>query len=188
MSFVTLLFLAVGLSLDAFAVSVCKGLAIKKLTLGNAVTVGLYFGIFQAGMPLLGYFLGSIFESKVVSFGPWIAFALLGIIGARMIQGALSKTERPENDSLSVVNMLMLAVATSIDAFAVGITFAFLNVNVAWAVTLIGITTFTLSVIGIKIGNVFGAKYRSHAEFIGGAVLIALGIKILAEHLLNLHF
>jgi Predicted membrane protein len=184
MSFITLLLLAFGLSMDAFAVAICKGLAMRRITVWKAVTVGLYFGVFQAGMPLLGYYLGSVFESKVTAVGHWIAFALLCIIGARMIQESFSKEEKPENDSLAVSNMLILAVATSIDAFAVGISFAFLNVNIAWAVTFIGLITFALSTAGVKIGSVFGVKYKSRAEFVGGAVLIALGIKTLLEHIL----
>ncbi len=186
MSFFTLLLLAFGLSMDAFAVSVCKGLAMKRITAKGAVTVGLYFGLFQAGMPLLGFFLGSFFQSRLAAFDHWISFALLSFIGARMIQESFSKEQKPESSSLSAGNMLMLSVATSIDALAVGVTFAFLNVNLPYAVTFIGLTTFSLSVIGVRLGNIFGAKYKSRAELVGGAVLIALGIKILVEHLFNL--
>lgn len=183
MSFFTLFLLGLALSMDAFAVAVCKGLAICRIKTSHAITVGLYFGIFQAGMPLIGYLLGSLFYAKVAAFDHWIAFALLSIIGAKMIQEAFSKEEKPESASLSVPNMLLLALATSIDALAVGITFAFLNVNIYYAVTIIGLTTFSLSAVGVKIGSIFGTKYKSRAEFVGGAVLIVLGVKILIEHL-----
>ncbi|MGI5824258.1 MAG: manganese efflux pump MntP family protein [Bacillota bacterium] len=183
MSTLTLFLLAVGLSMDAFAVAVCKGLAIDKITVKKAAAVGLWFGIFQAGMPVIGYLLGSGFQDKITAVDHWIAFVLLGLIGANMIREALSKEEEKADDSLSFKTMLVLAVATSIDALAVGITFAFLTVNLAEAVTFIGITTFILSVIGVKIGNIFGTKYQSKAEFAGGVILILLGTKILLEHL-----
>jgi putative Mn2+ efflux pump MntP len=183
MSFFTLFLLGIALSMDAFAVAVCKGLALRRINVSNALTVGLYFGLFQAGMPLLGYLLGSLFYAKVAVFDHWIAFILLGIIGARMIQESFSKEEKPESASLSVPNMLLLAIATSIDALAVGITFAFLNVNIYYAITIIGVTTFSLSVAGVKIGSIFGTKYKSRAEFVGGAVLIVLGVRILFQHL-----
>ncbi len=189
MSFITLFLLAFGLSMDAFAVAVCKGLAMGRITAKGAVTVGLYFGLFQAGMPVLGYFLGSFFQSRLMAFDHWISFALLSFIGARMIQESLDRKEKPpESCSLSPGNMLMLSVATSIDALAVGVTFAFLDVNIPYAVAFIGLTTFLISVVGVKLGNVFGAKYKSRAEMVGGAVLIALGIKILLEHLFNFKF
>lgn len=186
MGIIELLILAVGLSMDAFAVSVCKGLAMKKLSGKNMIIVGLWFGGFQALMPAIGYFLGVQFKEQITAIDHWIAFFLLGAIGANMIREALSKDEEDEDcvsDALNIKTMFMLAIATSIDALAVGITFAFLSVNIVSAVSFIGVTTFTLSIIGVKIGNVFGTKYKSKAEIAGGVILIALGIKILLEHM-----
>lgn len=188
MSIFTLFTLAVGLSMDAFAVAVCKGLAMKKITAGKAVIVGLWFGGFQGLMPLLGYFLGVQFKDKITSIDHWIAFALLTLIGLNMIREALEKDgdECPsceEEADLSVKGMFVLAVATSIDALAVGVTFAFLQVNIWWAVSFIGIITFLFSMAGVKVGNVFGTKYKSKAELAGGIILILLGVKILLEHL-----
>ena len=185
MSIIELLLVAVGLSMDAFAVSVCKGLAMDKITLKKCAVVGLWFGGFQALMPTVGWLLGSQFEKYITSIDHWIAFALLCAIGVNMIREALSKDEDDQStgDSLAFKTMLVLAVATSIDALAVGITFAFLQVKIVSAVLIIGLTTFVLSMIGVKIGNVFGVKYKSNAEFAGGVVLILLGIKILLEHL-----
>ena len=183
MSFLELFLVAVGLSMDAFAVSICKGLAMRKLTLKKAAIVGLWFGGFQAGMPLIGYFLGKQFESYITSIDHWIAFILLSLIGITMIREALSKEEEKADDSLAVKTMFLLAVATSIDALAVGVTFAFLQVSILPAVSLIGVTTFLFSVAGLKVGNVFGTKYKAKAEFAGGIILIAIGLKILLEHL-----
>ncbi len=184
MSLWELFVIAVGLSMDAFAVSICKGLSMKKMNVKNALITGLYFGGFQAGMPLIGYLLGTQFKEYIVSIDHWIAFILLGIIGANMIKEALSKDEEEEvDDSFGFKSMILLSIATSIDALAVGVTFAFLNVNIVPAVSFIGIITFTLSAIGIKIGNVFGTKFKSKAELFGGIVLIIMGIKILLEHL-----
>lgn len=181
-----LFFIAVGLSMDAFAVSICKGLSTKDLKVKHYLTVGLWFGGFQALMPSIGYFLGSRFESYITSFDHWIAFILLGFIGANMIKEALSKEEEKdeENNSFAFKAMLVLAVATSIDAMTVGIMFGLLpGVNIVWAVSFIGITTFIFSAAGLKVGNVFGLKYKSKAEFAGGLILILMGIKILLEHL-----
>lgn len=183
MDLFTLFTLAVGLSMDAFAVSVCKGLAMRKITLGKAALVGAWFGGFQALMPLIGYLLGVRFRDYITAIDHWIAFALLSLIGLNMIREALSKEEEPESDSLDVKTMLTLAVATSIDALAVGITFAFLSVDILPAVSFIGTTTFVLSVAGVKIGNAFGTRYKAKAELAGGVILILLGIKILLEHL-----
>ena len=183
MSLITLFITAVGLSMDAFAVSICKGLALKKINLKKACLVGLWFGGFQALMPLLGYLLGSQFKQYVETIDHWIAFVLLSLIGISMIKEALSKEEEKADDSLSVRTMLLLAVATSIDALAVGVTYAFLQVNIIPAVSFIGIITFTLSAIGVKVGNVFGVKYKSKAELTGGIILILIGIRILTEHL-----
>lgn len=188
MGFLELFILAVGLSMDAFAVSVCKGLSVKRLELKHALITGLYFGGFQAAMPLIGYFLGRQFECLITSVDHWIAFVLLGLIGANMIRESFGCPEEL-NDSFNPKTMFPLAVATSIDALAIGVTFACLKVKIVPAILLIGATTFILSAIGIKIGNVFGAKFKSKAEFIGGAVLIIMGIKILLEHLevFNIH-
>lgn len=183
MSILELLLLAVGLSMDAFAVSVCKGLAIKQINVKKALLVGLYFGLFQAGMPIIGYLLGASFQDKIQSIDHWIAFVLLGIIGVNMIREAFSKKEEEPDASLDFKTMLVLAVATSIDALAVGVTFAFLKVNLLFAVATIGIITCLLSMGGVKIGNAFGVKYKARAEFAGGAILLLLGIKTLLEHL-----
>ena len=188
MSLGALFILAVGLSMDAFAVSVCKGLAMKKVTVRKALLVGAYFGIFQAGMPLIGYLLGYNFRDMITSVDHYIAFILLGIIGLNMIREALSSKEEcdPEADeALDVKTMLLLAVATSIDALAVGITFAFLSVRIIPAVSFIGVVTFVISVAGVKIGNVFGTRYKSKAELAGGVILVLLGTKILIEHLMG---
>ena len=183
MSLFTLFVTAVGLSMDAFAVSVCKGLAMKKLSLKKAFIIGLWFGGFQALMPTLGYLLGTRFEQYVTTIDHWIAFALLVLIGANMIKEALSKEEDSANDSVDFKTMFLLAVATSIDALAVGITYAFLQVQIVPAVTFIGVITFSLSIAGVKIGNVFGLKYKKKAEITGGVILIVMGTKILLEHL-----
>lgn len=183
MSLFTLFITAVGLSMDAFAVSVCKGLALKKLSLRNMCVVGLWFGGFQALMPFAGYLLGTRFRDAVSAVDHWIAFLLLALIGANMIKEAFSREENDTDSSLTPKSMLPLAVATSIDALAVGITYAFLQVRILPAVSLIGVTTFVLSAAGVKIGNVFGLKYKSRAEIAGGIILILMGIKILLEHL-----
>ena len=171
--------------MDAFAVSVCKGLAMKKCTVGKACIVGLYFGFFQAIMPLAGYFLGVQFKEIITSVDHWIAFVLLGIIGGNMIREAVGSCQECEEEdaSLDVKTMLGLAVATSIDALAVGVTFAFLQVEILPAVSFIGVITFTLSLAGVKIGNIFGLKYQSKAEITGGIILLFMGCKILLEHL-----
>lgn len=175
--------IGIGLSMDAFAVSICKGLSVGKVNGRHMLTAGLWFGGFQALMPLVGYLLGSAFERYVTEIDHWVAFILLSVIGANMIKESLGKDGERQNSSFSFMSMLMVAVATSIDALAVGITFAFLQVNIWFAIAIIGCTTFVISAAGIKIGSVFGAKYKAKAEFFGGAVLICLGIKILVEHL-----
>lgn len=177
-----IIILAVGLSMDAFAVSICKGLSVKRLKPRHCVISGLYFGGFQAGMPLLGWLLGKQFETLIKSVDHWIAFALLCIIGANMIRESFGDPDEL-NASFSPRTMLPLAVATSIDALAVGVTFAFLDVDILSAVLIIGCTTFLFSAAGVKIGNIFGTKFKSKAELLGGIVLIAIGIKILIEHL-----
>lgn len=179
-----ILLLGVSLSMDAFAVSICKGLSMKKISWKKGIIIGLYFGIFQALMPVIGYCLGSAFESFVTSIDHWIAFVLLALIGGNMIKEAFGEDEEENcNDNVDFKTMLILAIATSIDALAVGITFAFFDVNVPLAVTLIGITTLTISLMGVKIGNKFGSKYEKKAEVAGGIVLILIGTKILLEHL-----
>ncbi|MBQ9768186.1 MAG: manganese efflux pump [Lachnospiraceae bacterium] len=184
MSIVDLFLIAVGLSMDAFAVAVCKGLSVQRASLKQSLIVGLYFGGFQAGMPLIGYLIGSNFADYIEKFDHWIAFVLLGSIGINMIRESREEGEEL-NASFGPKAMLPMAVATSIDALAVGVSFAFMKVQIGWAVSFIGVITFTLSAIGVKIGNLFGAKYKSKAELFGGVVLIALGIKILVEHLLG---
>ncbi len=183
MSIWTLFTLAIGLSMDAFAVSVCKGLALRQANPKNCILVGLWFGGFQAIMPLIGYFLGIQFKDYITAFDHWIAFILLSLIGINMIKEALSKDEECADPSLACKDMLILAIATSIDALAVGITFAFLRVNITSAVSFIGIITFVISIAGVKIGSLFGTKYKSKAELAGGIILILLGLKILFEHL-----
>ena len=184
MSFSELLLIAIGLSMDAFAVAVCKGLSVGKTKVRHYIITGLWFGGFQALMPFLGYLLGTTFEKYIVTFDHWIAFILLSVIGINMIKEGFSKEENETDASFSFKNMLLLAIATSIDALAVGVTFALLpDVNIFHAISLIGMTTFILSAIGIKIGSVFGMKYKSAAEITGGIILILMGAKILLEHL-----
>ena len=187
MGFIELFLLGVGLSMDAFAVSVCKGLAMKKATLKNQMTCGLWFGGFQALMPLIGFFLGAMFADAIKSFDHWIAFGLLALIGANMLKEALEKECDccdEHNADMSVKTMFVLAVATSIDALAVGISLAMAgDVNIWAAIALIGVTTCGLSALGVKIGNIFGSRYEKKAEFAGGVILILLGLKILLEHL-----
>ena len=183
MSLLELFLLAVGLSMDAFAVSVCKGLSVRRGSMKQALTVGIWFGGFQALMPFLGYLLGITFSSLITSIDHWIAFILLGIIGINMIRESRDTDAESLDSSFGFKAMLPLAVATSIDALAVGVTFAFLNVNILWAVTFIGVITFILSSIGVKVGHVFGLRYKGKAEFAGGLILVLMGCKILLEHL-----
>lgn len=183
MTLLELFLVAVGLSMDAFAVSICKGLAMPKMDIKKAAVVGLWFGGFQGLMPLIGYLLGKQFESYITSVDHWIAFILLSLIGISMIKEAFSKEEEAPDASLGVKTMFLLAVATSIDALAVGVTFAFLKVAIIPAICFIGVITFLLSAIGVKVGNVFGVKYKSKAEIVGGVILIGMGAKILLEHL-----
>ena len=183
MTLIELFILAVGLSMDAMAVSICKGLSVQKLKPRHALITGLYFGGFQAGMPLIGYFLGRSFQSYIESVDHWIAFVLLALIGANMIKESFGAAEEC-NCSFCPKAMLPMAVATSIDALAVGVTFALLpDVNITAAVSFIGVITFTLSAVGVYVGNFFGARFKSKAELTGGIVLILMGGKILLEHL-----
>lgn len=183
MSIGELFVIAVGLSMDAFAVSVCKGLSAGRVRLGHALTAGIWFGGFQALMPFLGWLLGSRFQSFISSVDHWIAFLLLGLIGLNMVRESRSQEEEEVGASFAPKAMLPLAVATSIDALTVGITFAFLQVDILWAITLIGVTTFVLSAIGVKAGGIVGERGKSRAELAGGLVLILMGCKILVEHL-----
>ena len=186
MGFGELFLLAVGLSMDAFAVSICKGLAMKKATFGGQMTCGIWFGGFQALMPLIGFFLGTLFADAIKAVDHWIAFALLALIGANMLKEAFS-TEcdcEDHNADLSVKTMFVMAVATSIDALAVGISLAMAgNVNIWVAIVLIGVITCVLSALGVKIGNIFGSRFEKKAQMAGGLILILLGLKILLEHL-----
>ena len=187
-----LFIIAVGLSMDAFAVSICKGLSVKKVTLGHAAVCGGYFGAFQAIMPVIGFVLGVQFKDLITSVDHWIALILLCLVGANMIRESLSKEEEEMNCSFCFRAMLPLAIATSIDALAVGVTFAIMDIGskIVFAVLFIGVITFILSALGVKIGNVFGAKFKAKAEFFGGVVLILMGLKIFLEDLgiLNLPF
>ncbi len=187
MGFGELLLLAVGLSMDAFAVSVCKGLAMTKADLKGMATCGVWFGGFQALMPLIGFFLGTLFADAIVAVDHWVAFALLGLIGVNMLREAFEKKEECCEDvsaDLSVKTMFVMAVATSIDALAVGISLAMAgNVNIWVAIALIGVITCLLSGVGVKIGSVFGAAFEKKAQLAGGVILIILGTKILLEHL-----
>lgn len=184
MGLIELIILSVGLAMDAFSVSICKGLAMKKMNWKHAIIIGIYFGGFQALMPAIGYFLGVGFENKITSIDHWLAFILLGIIGGKMIADSLKESEEISyNNSIGLKTMTILAIATSIDALAVGITFAFLKTNLILAVSLIGMITFAISIVGVKIGNIFGDKYEKKAELAGGIILIFIGLKILLEHL-----
>ena len=169
--------------MDAFAVAVCKGLSLKKADMRSMVLVGLWFGVFQGLMPAAGYFFGSAFKQHITAFDHWICFALLALIGGNMIKESFSKNAQESDSSLAVKGMLVLAIATSIDALAAGVAFEFLDINIGAAVVLIGAVTFVLCAAGVKIGSVFGSKYKSRAELAGGIILVILGIKILVDHL-----
>ena len=185
-----IILIAIGLGMDSFAVAICKGMAIRtgsfKYELKKAIIVGGYFGIFQAMMPLIGYLLGKNFSGAIINLDHWIALTLLSFIGINMIREAVKNENDEVNDKTNISSMLPLAIATSIDALAVGITFAFLKVNICSSIVIIGVVAFSLSVIGVKIGNIFKAKFHKKAEILGGIVLIAMGIKILLEHTTNL--
>ena len=183
MTFIELLLIAIGLSMDAFSVSICKGLTTKKFSWRMALVCGLWFGFFQVLMPIIGYFLGAQFQEMIEAYDHWIAFSLLFLIGANMIREAVWGKEESQDGSLGFKTMLLLAIATSIDALAVGVSFACIRVKLWSSVIVIGLTTFAFSVLGVKIGNVFGSKYEKSAEIIGGIMLILIGLKILLEHL-----
>ena len=188
MGFVELFLIGVGLSMDAFAVSICKGLGMRSLNMRQALVIGLFFGGFQALMPLIGWALGTQLADFITPIDHWIAFILLVLIGGKMLFDALrggdeEEAADPKDAKLDLKELLMLAIATSIDALAVGITFAFLGVNIVWAIAIIGVTTFVLSVVGVVVGHAFGARYEKGATIAGGIVLILIGCKILLEHL-----
>lgn len=183
MSLFELFLLAIGLSMDAFAVAICKGLSMQQFNQKHAAIIALYFGAFQALMPAIGYLLGSRFQQSITAYDHWIAFILLALIGGNMIKESFDHETETSSPSIHFKEMLILAIATSIDALAVGVTFAFLQVSLIPAVSTIGIITFLISVLGVKVGNVFGTKYKSKAEFTGGFILILIGGKILIEHL-----
>jgi len=186
MSFLEIILIAIGLSMDAFAVSITLGLSASNLKTKEYLIPGIYFGFFQALMPFIGYFTGTLFTDKLQSLEHWIAFILLGFIGGKMIKDSFSKDDEIKSGNpFGFVKMLLLAIATSIDALAVGITFAFFKINIFYAIIIIGLTTFFISISGVIAGHVFGAKYKSKAEFFGGVVLVMLGAKILIEHLFN---
>lgn len=174
--------IGIGLAMDAFAVAVCKGLSMKKLDLKKAIIISLYFGFFQAIMPVIGLFLGNKFAVLIDKLDHWVAFSLLSVTGGNMIIESLKNDNEDINDSIDIKTMLILSISTSIDALAVGITFSFFRINLLMAITIIGVITFILSLIGVKIGNKFGDKLKNKAEFIGGLVLIIIGIKILLSH------
>ena len=184
MSFFELFLTAFALSMDAFAVSVCKGLATKNVRARHYLCVGLWFGAFQALMPLIGYFLGSLFQKYITAFDHWIAFILLALIGINMIREAVSGEEDPQNDNFGFRTMFVMAVATSIDALAVGVTYALLpDINIFFAILFIGVTTCLLSALGLFIGKIFGSRFGAKAELAGGVILVLMGVKILLEHM-----
>ena len=184
MSVIEIAIIGIGLAMDAFAVSICKGLAMKKMSYQKALIIALFFGGFQALMPAIGYVLGTTFASKIAAIDHWIAFILLGLIGVNMIKEALGKEDDEcLDDALHFGDLIMLSIATSVDALAVGITFAFFNVSIVLSTSIIGFITFIICIIGVKVGNVFGEKYKSKAELTGGILLIIMGCKILLDHL-----
>ncbi|MBR5470588.1 MAG: manganese efflux pump [Oscillibacter sp.] len=187
MGFFALFLIAIGLSMDAFAVAICQGLCMPRMNWKNGTVIALFFGGFQALMPLIGWLLGSQFSAYIQSVDHWVAFVLLGLIGGNMIREALEPEEEETacavTDRLDLRRLLLMAIATSIDALAVGVTFAFLSVSIAPAVALIGCTTFALSLVGVAVGNFFGARYKKRAEMAGGIILVLMGCKILLEHL-----
>ena len=191
MGIVELLLIGIGLSMDAFAVSICKGLNMKKVNKVHCAVIALFFGGFQALMPLIGWALGKQFEFYITSIDHWIAFVLLALIGGNMVRESRQKEEEEVEKcepKLNIKELFLLAIATSIDALAVGITFAFLKVNIIPAIAIIGTTTFIISAIGVFVGNIFGSKYKDKAELAGGIILVLIGVKILLEHLGILNF
>ncbi len=188
MSIISIFVLAVALSMDAFAVSVCKGLAMRRFEAVKAVIIGAWFGFFQAAMPAIGYFLGTTFVDKIRAIDNWVVFVLLSIIGGSMIKESFDHDDENATATVGFMEMLMLAISTSIDALAVGVTFSFLKVNIPSTVTMIGFTTFIISTIGVKIGNIFGTRYKSRAELTGGIILILIGLRFLLSDLGIINF
>lgn len=185
MSYIELLFLSIGLAMDAFAVAVCKGLSVKDMSLKKAYTIAISFGLFQAIMPFIGYTVGSKFQYSIIKYDHWIAFILLFCIGINMFKECFENSNDEEkNDKVDFKDIIILSIATSIDALVVGITFAFLRCNIIFAISNIGIITFVLSFIGVKLGSILGNKYEKRALILGGSILIILGVKILIEHLM----
>jgi len=185
MTFIELFLLAIALSMDAFAVAVCTGLTMGRATPRKAAVVGLYFGISQALMPVIGYVVATWFAEGILAYGHWVAFGLLGFLGVKMMLGSFRKNECAAGTvNLGPARMLPLALATSVDALAVGVTFAFLRVNIAAAASLIGVATFCIAMLGVYVGGMFGTRFKSKAEFAGGAILVLIGLRILAEHLM----
>lgn len=185
MEIIEIILISIGLGMDAFAVAICKGLALKKMNWKKAFIIGLYFGVFQALMPFIGYELGVNFKDAIQSIDHWIAFILLCSIGINMIREAIKKDEDDINDDVKFKTMIVLALATSIDALTVGVTLAFLQVQILMPIIMIGIITFIMSFVGVKIGNHFKDKFKDKAEILGGVILITMGIKILIEHLIE---
>jgi putative Mn2+ efflux pump MntP len=183
MGFLEIFLIAIGLSMDAFAVSIILGLSVTKPGIKEFLIPGLFFGFFQALMPFIGYYAGTHFVERIQHLDHWVVFGLLGFIGGKMIKDSFSKEEQSKEVSFKFFNMLLLAIATSIDALAIGVSFAFFQINIFTAIMIIGLTTLILSMGGVKAGNLFGARYKSKAEFIGGAVLVLLGFKVLIESL-----
>lgn len=183
MNLYEIILISIGLAMDAFAVSICKGLSMKKINWKSTLIIAIYFGLFQAIMPVFGYLLGSSFSVIVQKLDHWIAFILLAIIGGNMIKESKDDETEKRNDKVDFKTMILLAIATSIDALAIGVTFAFFKVNIILSISIIGLITFILSFVGVIIGNRFGDKFQNKAEFTGGIILIFIGLKILLEHL-----
>jgi len=183
MGLLEIIFIAIGLSMDAFAVAVTLGMSVQKARLKEIVIPGLYFGVFQALMPLIGFLAGTYFANKIQEVEHWVAFVLLSLIGGKMIKDSFSKEEKKAEDNpFNFVKMLLLAIATSIDALAVGVTFAFFKINIVMSIVIIGGITFVIASCGVVVGNIFGTRFKSKAEFVGGLVLVGLGVKIIVEH------
>ena len=184
MGLTEIIFIAIGLSMDAFAVAVTLGMSVQKPRLKEIIIPGIYFGFFQALMPLIGFLAGTYFANKIQEVEHWVAFVLLGLVGGKMIKDSFSKEEKKKEDNpFHFAKMLLLAIATSIDALAVGVTFAFFKINIVMAMAIIGCITFFIASCGVVVGNIFGTRFKSKAEFIGGLVLVGLGVKIVVEHL-----
>lgn len=183
MNIIEVVLIGIGLAMDAFAVSVCKGLSLKKIKIITNIKISMYFAFFQAIMPIIGYYLGNVFEEVIINIDHWVAFILLSLIGINMIKESISIESENINDKIDIKTMTILALATSIDALAIGITFSFLRTNIYQNILIIGIITFIITFLGVKIGYIFGNKYEKKAQLFGGLILIIIGLKILLEHL-----